>query len=355
MKKPLHDAPAEPEKAGKKTRQPRKKRKWFSNWIIAMLILSGLFGLVLGYFASLTQPYVWEVQATLLAHVGRESGSGRAEIVAAGGTSSMVGNPNAETLNTEIQLMKSPALLRATWDDVKAELKAMQEAQAAFLKRRRERLGLEPRPGQEGGAKKKEGGESQGGKSGEGFSVTGLLNQGLSSLYRTLDIAYVVETEESQYSSWAATLKVAQIPKSNMLKVTTASPQPEMAKLSLERWLRLYQDFHIEAYSQAETTPLFEELTQSLTSEVRRIEAEVTNFRKDKNIFDINQSTKALLGQKLGLEDTLRDLQAQITTEETRLAELNTALAGLEGLSLSSSSEGTSPTWDYLGPPADRG
>ena len=317
-------------KATKNPKSSRSQRRWFGNKVIAAILLCGAIGLAAGYYTALGQPYMWSVRAMLLAHVGRESGSARSEIVAAGGTTSIVATPNTESLNTEIQLLKSPSLLREVWKDIDAEVKAL-------LNRQRERQGLPPldteTPGEVGGGS---------------TGVMSMLSQGMNDLFKGLDLAYDVDQDEAVFDAWSRTLTVTQVPRSHMINVVSLSPSPQLAKLSIERWLAKYQQRHVEAWSQSGTTALFESETERLRGEVREIESRLTQFRFETKVFDIGTTKNALLTQKLNLENTRRQLTARQAKEQATIDGLEEQLANLQDTSLQSTSRGTSPIWDYL-------
>lgn len=310
----------------------RKRRRWFGNKVIAAILLCGGIGLMLGYYSALKQPYMWQVKAMLLAHVGRESGSARSEIVAAGGTAHIVATPNTESLQTEIQLMKSPALLREVWDDIKAEV-------LALINRQRAKQGLPPVASETPAESEVAGGSG---------GLMSMFSQGVNSLFDKLDLAYDVDAEEAVFDAWSQTLIVTQIPRSHMITVMALSPSPLLAKLSLERWLAKYQEKHVEAWSQSGTTALFEKETARLRNEVRDIEAKLTQFRYETRIFDIATTKNALLNQKLSTENAQRQLQARLAKEEATILGLEEQLGTLADTSLQSTSRGTSPIYDYL-------
>src|SRR5262245_24066976 len=205
--------------------KPARPRSRSALLPMTAIVLAGLLlGSVVAFLIARRVDEMHLVQGRILLQIGRELGSARPTMV--GENASVQANPRREDVNTEAEMLGSPALIRQAFDELVAE----------------KVIELTPPHG---------------------------FQAGLRRLSDSAGLTTPKSVEHRILEKWSNSLTIYAVAGSNVLGIDCRTPEPETGKVLLERMIKLYLEAHLRAYSSSSSEPFFR-------AEVERLEAAVT-------------------------------------------------------------------------------
>lgn len=244
-----------------------------------------LAGLVLGtVLAALIARRVDEnhlVSSRILLQIGRELGSARPTMV--GENASVQANPRREDVNTEAEMLGSPALIETCFRELVAE-------KVIVLK--------EP----------------------TGFTAF------LRSLSDALGLTTPKTVEARTLEKWSQSLTIYAVAGSNVLGIECRSSDPATGKALLERMIKHYLDAHLKAYSTASSEPFFQAEVDRLEKTLLECESQLSKHRLETRVYDGDTEKGLALSRRGEAEAGKRTLEAKLAAARARVADLERSL-----------------------------
>lgn len=115
--------------------------------------------------------------------------------------------------------------------------------------------------------------------------------------------------------------------KSNIIGVSLAAYEPEVARQGLEELLRLYQERHIEVYGNQAPPHFFENQAKKMAASLSEKESELNRFRQERGIASLDKQREYLLSEISNLNNQIADAGSQAGASEAKAEALTKALA----------------------------
>ena len=267
-------------------------------------------GLLLGYAIALCSPDTFLVTGRILVQIGRETGSARPSMLGEAGTA-LDPKPRREDINTEAEILGSPALFRQAFAALVAE--------GALVI---------PDPAKQG-----------------------LGARALAALRRVteaLGLTNARPDQERAYERWLKTVQVNAVTGSNVLALDCRTDQPEAGRKLLDRMIELYVQAHIKAFGSQSQEPHFRSEVTRLEQVVLAAEQQLVERRLGARVLDPESERSLLLTRRAEAEAALRSLTSRIAGLEAKAAELNSMLVSQPATSLLQSERKSSVVRDDL-------
>jgi uncharacterized protein involved in exopolysaccharide biosynthesis len=127
---------------------------------------------------------------------------------------------------------------------------------------------------------------------------------------------------DTAIKAFKAALRVDPVKLSNLINVTFDHPNPKIASSVLDEFIARYQDLHATVFA-GRRTRSYEETIGRDTQELEKLEHERTDVKAAGNIYDLTQQRSALILQRVDAERRLQDTVDNLTRLQERLAYLS--------------------------------
>ena len=125
-----------------------------------------------------------------------------------------------------------------------------------------------------------------------------------------------------QVQALAQGLEVAPPNKSNLIRVSYVSPDPQMSAQVLNTLTNLYVEKHLTVHRPVGTFDVFQREAQQRKQELDRVQAQLLEFNRREGVVAPEQEKQSTLERLSQFESTQRDLQASIAETEQRIRSL---------------------------------
>ena len=217
------------------------------------------------------------VSGRILLQIGRELGAARPTMV--GENSVVQANPRREDVNTEAEMLGSPALIERCF-------KELVEEKVIELK--------EP---------------------------TGLMPV-LRKISEWLGLTSPKTIEARMLEKWSQSMTVYAVAGSNVLGVECRTNEPAIGKVFLDKMIKQYLEAHLKAYSTASSETFFQAEVARLEKILIGYEAEMSKFRIDTHVFDIDSERSLAMTRRGEAEALKRTTEARFAAAKARAEQL---------------------------------
>ena len=125
-------------------------------------------------------------------------------------------------------------------------------------------------------------------------------------------------------------LKITPVRKANIIQITYAAPDPELAARVLKELSSAYLDAHLSIHRSAGTTEFFENQAGQYEKRLRESENRLSQFRRDKDITSIAEQKDLTLRKAMDSDAALREADAGLAETAGRVGELRKQVASQE-------------------------
>lgn len=271
-----------------------------------LLLVFAVLGTVGGGAAALTSDERWLVSAKVLLQIGPETAGTRPSMVGSPAPF-LAGNPRREDVQTEVELLGNPDLLRRAFDKLLAE-----DAEAA--------LGPD----------------------------SGRFATWLRSWPEQFGLLPARSRAERALDKWASALRIAVVPASTVLVVECRATRPAAAVRMLEHMLALYLEDHRAAFGGRGMPPVLAGFVADCEQRLADAETRLTRLRQEHAVVDVVQETTQGILARTAAETKARELRATMQAAEARLRTLTELLDQTPGEQRSQSELRPNPLRDDL-------
>ena len=279
-----------------------------SVFVPLLLILIGLgIGATVGYSRSsqTTVNQQYQADALLMIQMGREVSSSRAELVAAGETRRIVAPGWREFLNTEVTMLRHPALHRAVFEIVKRQLAEERHERRQALKESGGDPSSIPEPQE----------ESIG-------APSGIFPATRDYLLKAMALNFEALKKEIKVDNKVGNISITLVPRSNLLRLQCTSGDRRFAKLVLHHLIKLYFAFHVASYSQTDSIHIWQSELKVANEALNAAEKALTDYRLETGVFDLETERTSLIDERVRLAARVRELEAARSSAEARASQL---------------------------------
>jgi hypothetical protein len=270
-----------------------------------MFLLTAAGGAI-GLVVAMSTDEKWLVSAKVLLQIGPETASPRPSMVGSPGAF-LSGSPRREDVQTEVELLSSPDLLR------RAFTRLMEEDETGALGKER--------------------------------SAVAAALQGVLESVRLLPER---SRKDRALDKWADNLRIAVVPASTVLEIQCRSDRPKVAVRFLEILLELYQSDHRAAFGGRGLPEVLDGFLEQREQTLAEADARLTRMREDLGIFDVVQEMSLLLKSRAEAETKLRDLAGRLDAVRARVAAEEAQLVATPAEHRLSTDRRPNPTRDEL-------
>jgi hypothetical protein len=249
-----------------------------------MLGALAVLGTVLGWLGAYATDEKWLVSAKVLLQIGPETAGTRPSMVGSPAPF-LAGNPRREDVQTEVELLNNPDLLRRAFERLRAE----DEAEAL---------------GPDSGA-------------------IGTLARRLAEVTGVLPVR---TREQRALDKWASSLRIAVVPASTVLVVECRASQPAAAQRLLEHMLALYLEDHRAAFGGRGMSPVLGTLVTTREQVLADAESRLSKLREQERVVDVVQETSQLILARTAAETQVREVRSALDGARARFESLTSTL-----------------------------
>lgn len=273
-------------------------------WLMfAIVVLGLLLGTVAAALIARRVDENHLVSGRILLQIGRELGSARPTMV--GENASVQANPRREDVNTEAEMLGSPALIESCFRELVAE-------KVLELK--------EP----------------------SGFTAM------LRSVSDGLGLTTPKSVEARTLEKWSQSLTIYAVAGSNVLGIECRTSDPESGKALLDRMITHYLDAHLKAYSTSSSEPFFHAEVARLETKLLDCESTLSKHRLETRVYDADTEKGLALSRRGEAEAGKRTLEARLAAARARVGDLEKSLHERPDAIVIQSERKASPIHDEL-------
>lgn len=287
------------------TPSPPTRRRGVLSVVLPILVLSALGGGI-GYVSAMLTDEKWLVSAKVLLQIGPETAGSRPSMVGSPAPF-LTGNPRREDVQTEVELLSSPDILRRTFDRLFQE-----DPDGA--------LGREPSK----------------------------VTRALRETGEGLGLMHPRARAERALDKWASNLRIAVVPSSTVLEIQARSDRPKAAARFLEILLDLYREDHLKAFGAQGLPTVLSGYVADRERALAAAESALTKLRTDLGVVDVVQETGLLLRRRSEADTALRDLVGKVEGVRAKVRALEVALESIPAEHRLSSERRPNPNRDEL-------
>ncbi len=250
--------------------------------LMSAIVIAGLlFGSVAAVFIAWRVDELYLVQGRILLQIGRELGSVRSTMV--GENASVQANPRREDVNTESEMLSSPALIKRAFDELVQEKVIPLVPPKGFL-------------------------------------------AWLRRLSDSMELTSPKTVEHRTLEKWSQALAVYAVAGSNVLGIDCRTNEPEIGKALLKRMVQLYLDAHVQAYSTGNAEPFFRSEVARLETALLAAESDLSEFRLASGVIDPDVEKGLALTRRGEAEASQRSLITKVAAARARVTDLERSL-----------------------------
>lgn len=272
----------------------------------AVLGALAVIGTVIGWLAAHTTDEKWLVSAKVLLQIGPETAGTRPSMVGSPAPF-LAGNPRREDVQTEVELLNNPDLLRRAFE----RLRTQDEAAA---------LGPD----------------------------SGAVGTFARRIAEAAGVLPVRTREQRALDKWASSLRIATVPSSTVLVVECRAAQPEAAQRLLEHMLALYLEDHRAAFGGRGMSPVLGTLVTTREQVLADAERRLSKLREEQRIVDIVQETSQLILARTAAETQVREVRTALDGARARFDSLTSTLGITPDQLRTQQERGPNPVRDEL-------
>jgi uncharacterized protein involved in exopolysaccharide biosynthesis len=122
-------------------------------------------------------------------------------------------------------------------------------------------------------------------------------------------------------------LKIIPVRKANIIQITYSAENPLLAASVLKELAAAYLDAHLTIHRTAGTTDFFQNQASRYENELRELESNLSNFRRQHSITSMGEQKDLVLRKTMDAEASLHDTDTALAETTTRVAELRRQVA----------------------------